>query len=215
MADLANTRVAQTRERHRPSLRWLKPAVVVGALVPLADMIVRALLGRLGANPIAEALNRLGLLAFILLIASLACTPLKLLFGVVWPMRLRRALGLVAFTYVSLHFAVYVLLDRRGAPETLLEDVLKRPFIAVGTLAFVLLIPLAATSTAASVKRLGAARWRRLHRLAYLAAGLAALHFIWRVKRDLSEPLTYAVLLAFLLLVRFTDSTPKRRAREQ
>jgi sulfoxide reductase heme-binding subunit YedZ len=209
MAGAANTQVRSARELRRPPLRWLEPAVVVGALVPLADMLVRAFLGKLGANPIAEALNHLGLLAFILLIASLACTPLKLLFGVVWPMRLRRALGLLSFTYACLHFLVYVLLDRRGASDTLLADVLERPFILVGTLAFVLLIPLAATSTKASVKRLGAARWRSLHRLAYVAAGLAALHFIFRVKRDLSEPLTYAVLLGLLLVVRFTHAKPK------
>ena len=197
------------RPRRKPSLRWLQPAVLVGALVPLADMIARAVLGKLGANPIAEVLNRLGLLALIFLIASLACTPVKLMFEVGWPIRLRRTLGLLSFAYASLHLGVYVLLDRRGAPESLLEDVLKRPFIAVGTLAFALLVPLAATSTAASVKRLGAARWRKLHRLAYLAAGLGALHFIWRVKRDLSEPLTYAALLAFLLLVRFAHERRK------
>jgi sulfoxide reductase heme-binding subunit YedZ len=184
--------------------------VLAGAAVPLVDMAVRSALGKLGANPIAEALNRLGLLGLIFLLASLACTPLKLLWGLTWPMRLRRTLGLLAFALVSMHFAVYVLLDRRGATEPLLEDLAKRPFISVGTLAFVLLIPLALTSTAASVKRLGAARWRKLHRLAYLAAGLGVLHFVWRVKRDLTEPLAYAAVLALLLLVRFSGRKPSR-----
>ena len=205
---MAEAQVAGTRPRRRPSLRWLEPAVLAGAAVPLVDMAVRVALGKLGANPIAEALNRLGLLGLIFLVASLACTPLKLLWGITWPMRLRRTLGLLAFAFVSLHFALYVLVDRRGAQESLLEDLAKRPFISVGMLAFVLLIPLALTSTAASVKRLGAARWRKLHRLSYLAAGLGVLHFVWRVKRDLSEPLAYAAVLVVLLLVRVRAQKP-------
>jgi sulfoxide reductase heme-binding subunit YedZ len=206
----ASTAQRLPRVRRAAALGWLKPAVLVGALVPLADMVVRASSGRLGANPISEVLNRLGLLALIFLLASLACTPLKLLFHVGWPMQLRRMLGLLAFFYVSLHFGVYVLLDRRGASESLLEDLAKRPFITVGTLAFLLLVPLAATSTAGAVKRMGAARWRRLHRLAYAAAGLGALHFLWRVKRDLTEPLVYAAILALLLAVRYMNRKPAR-----
>jgi methionine sulfoxide reductase heme-binding subunit len=176
--------------------------VLVGALVPLVELIRRAATGGLGANPVSEALNRLGLLALIMLIASLACTPLRLLYGFSWPIRLRRMLGLLAFGYATLHIGVYLLLERRGALDSFVDDVLKRPFISVGMLAFLLLVPLAATSTAASVKRLGAARWRRLHRLAYVAGGLATLHFVWRVKSDLREPLIYAGLLAVLLAVR-------------
>jgi sulfoxide reductase heme-binding subunit YedZ len=179
--------------------------------VPLVDLLRRASTGGLGANPVSEALNRLGLLALIMLIASLACTPLKHLYGWTWPLRLRRMLGLLAFGYATLHVGVYLLLEQRGALDSLAEDLVKRPFITVGMAAWLLLVPLAATSTAASVKRLGAQRWRRLHRLAYLAAGLGALHFLWRVKSDLREPLVYACVLAGLLLVRVVHA--RRRSR--
>jgi sulfoxide reductase heme-binding subunit YedZ len=184
--------------------------VLVGALVPLADLVRRAAMGGLGANPVSEALNKLGLLALIMLIASLACTPLKHLYGWTWPMRLRRMLGLFAFGYATLHLGVYLLLERRGALDSFVEDVVKRPFISVGMLAWLLLVPLALTSTAASVKRLGAARWRRLHRLAYVAGGLGALHFIWRVKSDLREPTLYACVLGALLLVRVMHARRKQ-----
>jgi sulfoxide reductase heme-binding subunit YedZ len=195
----------------RRSLAWLKPGVFVGALIPLLDLAVRGLRGGLGANPISEALNRLGLLALIFLIASLACTPLKRVFGWATPMRLRRMLGLFAFTYASLHFAVYLLLDRLGASASLSEDLAGRPFISVGFLAWLLLVPLAITSTPGMIKHLGAARWRRLHRLAYLAAGLAVVHFLWRVKRDQSEPLVYGLVLLALLAMRFMRARSSRQ----
>jgi methionine sulfoxide reductase heme-binding subunit len=181
---------------------WLKPGVLLGGLVPLVDMSVRAATGALGANPVSEALNRLGMLALIFLLASLACTPLKLVFEWTWPPRLRRMLGLFAFFYASLHFLVYVGLERLGAQATLLEDLAERPFISVGFLAFLLLVPLALTSTKGMIKRLGAARWRKLHRLAYVAATLGILHFTWRVKRDITEPMAYAAVLALLLGIR-------------
>jgi sulfoxide reductase heme-binding subunit YedZ len=191
-----------SEKRRKSSLAWLKPGVLVGSLIPLLDLLVRARYGGLGANPVSEALNRLGLLALIFLIASLACTPLKNL-GWATPMRLRRMLGLLAFSYASLHFAVYLLLDRLGATSTLREDLSERPFISVGFLAWLLLVPLAATSTAGMIKRLGAARWRMLHRLAYAAAGLGVLHFVWRVKRDDTEPILYGLVLLTLLTMRF------------
>jgi sulfoxide reductase heme-binding subunit YedZ len=178
---------------------WLKPGVLVGALVPPLLMGVRALQGGLGANPIAAALHQFGLLALIFLVASLSATPLKRLLGWTWPMRLRRLLGLLAFFYASLHLLTYVALDRAGELATLLEDLTKRPFISVGFAAWLLLVPLAATSTKAMVKRLGFARWQRLHRLSYVAAALAALHFVWSVKKDVREPLVYGVLLTVLL----------------
>ncbi|MFT3925535.1 MAG: protein-methionine-sulfoxide reductase heme-binding subunit MsrQ [Myxococcales bacterium] len=188
--------------RRKPSLAWLKPGVLVGSSIPLLDLVLRASRGELGANPVSEALNRLGLLALIFLIASLACTPLKL-FGWATPMRLRRMLGLLAFFYASLHFGVYLFLDRLGAQSSLTQDLTERPFISAGFLAWLSLVPLAATSTAGMIKRLGAARWRKLHRLAYVAAGLGALHFVWRVKRDVTEPVIYGLVLLCLLAVRF------------
>jgi len=192
--------------------RWLGPGVLLGSLVPLAWLCVDALHGRLGADPVAVALNRLGLLALILLIASLCTTPARLWFGVTWPLRLRRQLGLSAFFYACLHFGVYAVVDQGLAWGAIVADVVERPFITVGFSALVLLIPLAITSTQRMRKRLGGPRWQRLHRLVYLAAGLACLHFVWRVKRDLSEPLVYAALLAILLWIRWDHRAKKLRA---
>jgi sulfoxide reductase heme-binding subunit YedZ len=176
--------------------------VFVGSLVPLAYILIQALRGKLGANPIAEGLNNLGLIALIFLIGSLACTPLKTLFGWGWPVRLRRMLGLFAFFYASLHLLTYTGLDQSLDLRAVWKDVTKRPFIFVGMAAFAAMVPLALTSTAASVKRMGSTAWKRLHRLAYLAALLGAVHFYLRVKKDVREPLIYAAILAILLLVR-------------
>jgi methionine sulfoxide reductase heme-binding subunit len=181
---------------------WLKPAVFVGALVPLAAILLRATTGALGADPIAEALNLLGLVALIFLVASLACTPLKTLLGWTWPIRIRRELGLFAFFYALVHASTYLGLDQGFDFRAVWADVTKRKFIFVGFAAFLLLIPLAATSTRAAVRRLGFVVWKRIHRLAYLAATLGAIHFFWRVKRDTREPLAYAAVLTLLLLVR-------------
>lgn len=181
---------------------WLKPGVLIGGLVPLALLITRALRHTLGADPIAIALNQLGLLALIFLFASLAATPLKLMFGLTWGLRIRRMLGLFAFFYASLHVGLYVGVDQGFDLGAIVADVTERKFITAGFAAYVLLIPLAATSTQAMLKRLGARRWRRLHKLAYVSAVLAAVHFIWRVKLDLSQPAAYALVLALLFAIR-------------
>ncbi len=177
-------------------LPWLKPGLVVGALAPLTALALQAATGALGADPIAIALNRLGLLALILLVASLMCTPLKLFFGWTWPLRVRRALGLLAFTYAAAHVLLYSVVDQGLELSAIVADVVKRPFITVGFVAFVLLVPLAWTSTDAAVRRLGFERWQRLHRLTYVASSLGALHFFLRVKKDVSEPLVVVLLLA-------------------
>lgn len=183
------------------SRAWLKPAVVTGALLPLGALTAEGLLGRLGANPIAELLNAFGLLALALLVMSLACTPLRL-FGATWAAQLRKALGLLGFLYAVLHLGVYVVLDQGLTLSAIAADVLKRPFITVGMLALVLLIPLAVTSTKGMVKRLGGARWRSLHRLVYLIVPLGVVHFVLRVKKDLTEPLIFGAIVAVLLAVR-------------
>src|SRR5262249_1875366 len=144
----------------------------------------------------------LGLTALVFLVASLACTPLREIFDWPWAVGLRRMLGLFAFFYALLHFATYALLDQRLDLPAIFADVTKRPFIILGFAAFVLLIPLAATSTAAAVRRLGFVRWKRLHRLAYAAGALAVIHFVLRVKADVREPVVYGVLLGALLLAR-------------
>lgn len=202
---------ASRAAKPRP-LAWLVPAVVTGALVPLPIMALRFYRGTLGANPIAEALNQLGLLALVLLLASLACTPLKILFAWNWPIRIRKSLGLIGFAYASIHVLTYSVLDQGLAWAAILDDILERNFIAVGLLAFLLLVPLAVTSTSGMLKRLGFARWKRLHRLAYVAAGLGVVHFFWRVKKDLSEPLLYGGILAALLAIRLLDYLRTRGA---
>jgi methionine sulfoxide reductase heme-binding subunit len=176
--------------------------VFVGSLAPALRLLVLGARGELGANPIATALNQLGLVALIFLIASLAATPLKAALGWTWPIRIRRMLGLYAFFYASLHFLTYLGLDQVLDLRAVFADITKRKFIAVGLTAFVLLVPLAVTSTDAMVRRLGFVRWKRLHRLVYVAAVLGVVHFIWRVKKDLSQPLTYGAVLAFLLAIR-------------
>jgi sulfoxide reductase heme-binding subunit YedZ len=181
---------------------WLNPGILVGATAPALSILMRARSGALGANPIAEALNELGLLALVLLIASLACTPLQTLFGWTWPIRARRLLGLLAFTYAALHLTVYAGLDQGLDVRAILSDVVKRKFIFVGFAAFVMLIPLAWTSTKGAVRRMGYVKWKRLHLLVYPAALCAVVHFVWRVKKDLSEPLVFAAILGALLLVR-------------
>jgi sulfoxide reductase heme-binding subunit YedZ len=191
---------------------WLKPGLLIGALVPLASIALRALTGSLNANPIAEVENELGLAALIFLIASLACTPARRVFGWTWPPRIRRDLGLLAFAYATLHVSVYLFLDQVLDLQAIFDDIVKRPFITAGFAAAVLLVPLAITSTKSSIRRLGFARWQRLHQLAYIAGVLAAIHFIWRVKIDVSQPLTYAGVLAALLLVRVLFWIASRRA---
>jgi len=176
--------------------------VFVGALVPVAAILFRAWRGELGANPIAQALNQLGLVALVFLVAALACTPLKTLFGWTWPIRLRRMLGLFGFFYGLLHVSTYTVLDQGLDWRAVWADVTKRKFIYVGASTFVLLVPLAVTSTSGALKRLGYARWKRLHRLAYVATVLGVIHFLWRVKRDVREPIVYGTVLAVLLLVR-------------
>jgi sulfoxide reductase heme-binding subunit YedZ len=199
--------------RRKVPLPWLKPGVFVGALVPLGGLALQLLRGTLGADPVAIGLNRLGLLALVLLLASLACTPAKLVFGWTWPIRLRRMLGLFAFFYASLHLITYVAIDQRFDWAVLWADVTQRKFMVVGFGAFLLLLPLALTSTDGSVRRLGYRRWKALHRLAYLAAVLAVVHFLWRVKLDIREPLLYALVLSALLLVRVVDAVRTRRAK--
>ena len=192
---------------------WLKPAVFIGSLVPLAATLLSVLRGELGANPIAEALNRLGLMALVFLIASLACTPLRSVLGWTWPIRLRRMLGLFAFFYALLHVTTYLGIDQTFRWRDILADITKRKFIFVGFLAFVLLIPLALTSTAAAVRRLGFVAWKRLHRLAYAAVILGVIHFIWRVKKDLREPVIYAIILGTLFVARLAVSLHARLKR--
>lgn len=216
---------AKRREKHSSSPRpippsppryaWLGPAVFTGAVMPLVSLILRAAQGRLGPNPISEALNQLGLLALIFLLATLALTPLRRLTGWPWPIRIRRMTGLFAFFYAALHFTCYLAIDQGFDLRVVWEDITRRPFILVGFTALVLLTPLAITSTNGWVRRLGARRWQRLHRLVYPAAVLAVVHFLWRVKADYTEPATYAAILAALLAFRMGDAARRRRGERE
>ena len=176
-----------------------KPVLFVLALVPLAFLVYRGMHNDLGANPV-ETLNRSTgdwVLRFLLL--TLAITPLRRLFGWNALLRYRRMLGLFAFFYVCLHFLSYAWLDQYFVLADIIKDVAKRPYITVGFACFLMLIPLAATSTNAMIRRLGARRWLALHRLVYLVGVGGIVHFLWLVKSDLREPLIYGAILAALL----------------
>lgn len=180
------------------------------ALAPLALLAADAAFHRLGANPIEAVLNRLGFWTLTFLTLSLAPTPLHRWGGPAWPLRLRRLLGVTAFAYAALHFAWYLGVDQFFDLQVVAADVVKRPFITVGFAALLLLLPLAVTSTDGWVRRLGFARWKALHRLAYAAALLGVVHFVWRVKADRLKPALFAVAIGLLLLARLRPAAAKR-----
>lgn len=180
---------------------WTKPTVFVLCLLPLAWLVFALLTDRLGANPIEALTRETGEWTLRFLLITLCMTPLRRYGGWVWPLRIRRMLGLFAFFYVCVHLTTYLWLDQFFDWQAIGHDILKRPFITVGMLGFVLLVPLAATSTNAMIKRLGR-NWQRLHRLIYAIAVLGVLHFWWLVKADVREPFVYALLLAVLLGMR-------------
>ena len=182
--------------------RFLKPPVFALCLAPFAWLVTRAVLNQLGANPIEKMLNALGWWALFMLVASLAMTPLQLVMGWNWPIRIRRMVGLFAFFYASAHLLVYAGGDNAFNWHDIWADVLKRKFMAVGFVAWLLLVPLAATSTTKMMQRLKFQRWKKLHRLAYVAAALGVVHFIWRVKRDETEPIRFGAILGVLLVLR-------------
>ena len=196
--------------------RLLKPLVFLAAASPLLWLAGRALRGALGPDPVAEVLNRLGLYTLVLLLCSLACTPVQLVLGWKWPLRVRRMLGLFAFFYASLHLSTYVAVDQGLDLASIGKDIVKRRFVTVGFAAWCCLLPLAVTSTQRWVKRLGFRRWKALHRLAYLAAVLAIFHFVWRFKTALLEPLIAGAVLFVLLAIRLIarrSSTPRLGAK--
>ncbi len=186
---------------------WL---MFVALALPLAWLVGLALTGGLGANPI-ETINRyLGDWALRMVLVALAATPLKILFGWRWPVQMRRMLGLWAFAYVTLHIANYVAIDQFFAWGDIWKDIIKRNFITVGMIAFVILAALAATSWNGAIKRMGAKSWLRLHKLVYVAAALGCLHYIWMVKADLLMPMIHSGVLAALLGVRLYHRFAKR-----
>jgi len=168
-------------------------------LVPLALLIAEGLAGHLGANPIEAVIRDLGDWALRFLVIALAVTPLRK--AARWPgiARYRRMLGLWAFAYAGLHMLSYVVLDQFFDWANILHEIVKHRFITVGMAAFVMLVPLVVTSTKGMVRRLGGARWRKLHRLVYIIGPLAVVHYFWMVKADIRQPLVYAGLICLLL----------------
>jgi sulfoxide reductase heme-binding subunit YedZ len=182
--------------------RLLKPAIFILALLPLALLVWNALHDGLGANPVEAITFETGEWGLRFLLITLCVTPLRRMTGWQVLARLRRMLGLFAFFYVCLHFLTYLVLDAFFDFRYILEDITDRTYITLGFTSFLLLIALAATSTDAMVRRLGGRRWRRLHKLAYVAATGGVLHFLWLVKADLREPLIYLGILLLLFAAR-------------
>jgi sulfoxide reductase heme-binding subunit YedZ len=188
----------------------LKPIVFLAALGPLALLGLDALHNNLGANPIEKITHQTGLCTLILLLVTLSITPLRRFTGINWLIQYRRMIGLFAFFYGCLHLTTYVWLDQSFDFHSIIKDVYKRPFITAGFTAFMLMVPLALTSTQGWIRRLGK-RWQLLHRLIYFSAAAGVIHFIWLVKKDLREPLTYATVFGILMAIRVVFWIQKSR----
>ncbi|MBI4788849.1 MAG: sulfoxide reductase heme-binding subunit YedZ [Chloroflexi bacterium] len=187
---------------------WLRIVVHAGAWIPLAWLVADGLLAQLGAEPIRAIILRTGKSALVLLVLSLACTPLNTVAGFRPALQVRRALGLYAFFYAAIHLTTFVAVDYALDLELLREAIFEKPYALVGLAAFSILLPLALTSTKGSMRRLGQT-WRRLHAWVYLAALLVIVHFVWLVKLDVREPLAYGAIVAALLAIRLS---PVRQA---
>ena len=188
---------------------WIRFALFASALIPAAVLAARAAGGDLGANPIESITHFTGDWTLNFLLITLAVTPLRRLTGWNRLVRYRRMLGLFTFFYACLHFLTWLVLDQFFDFEAMLRDIAKRPYITVGFTAFVLLIPLAATSTRGMVQRLGV-YWRRLHSCIYVIGILGVLHYLWLVKADIRTPLIYGAILFLLLLLRLPLPLPRR-----
>ena len=183
--------------------RWvIKPLVWIACLTPLAMLVYDGFTDNLTANPIEKITNETGIWTLRLIVATLAITPLRRLTGLNQLVNYRRLIGLFAFFYGSLHFTTFFFFDHQFDVAAMWQDVLKRPYITAGFTAFVLMIPLAVTSTSGWIRRLGGRRWNLLHRLIYFTALAAALHYFWKVKLDTTSPIYYGLIIIGLLAVR-------------
>jgi sulfoxide reductase heme-binding subunit YedZ len=193
----------------------IKPSIVVLGLTPLALLVWNVWHGHTSANPAEDILLTTGIWALRFLLATLAITPMRRLTGWNRLIQYRRMLGLMAFFYACVHLTSYLAFDRLFQFDEIAADIAKRPFITLGMLAFALMVPLAVTSTKGWIRRLGR-RWQALHRLVYLSAIAAALHFIWKVKVVVGEPIYYAAVLAILLVFRlYVRLGPALRGRQR
>lgn len=192
---------------HDRRLTWIKTGIFLVAMLPVAKLGIGACTDGLGANPIEKITRVTGYWTLTLLLITLTATPLRLMWKWHWPTRIRRMLGLFAFFYGSLHVLTYLILDQFFDWTAIAADIVERPYITVGFPSFILMIPLALTSSDRMIKRLGGKRWRWLHRLIYPIAIGGVAHYAWLVKKDLTNPLIFGTLLAILfgiqLLYRF------------
>ena len=184
------------------SKKWVEAPVFLVCLIPMGELVWRMYRQDLGANPVEYITHETGVWALRFLAITLAISPVRRLLR--WPelIRYRRMTGLFAFFYAWMHFMTYVVLDKMFDLPEMTKDILKRPFITIGLLALVLMIPLAITSTAGWIRRLGGKNWQRLHRLVYASALAGVIHYYWLVKSDVRHPLTYAGIIGALLLAR-------------
>ncbi len=190
----------------------VKILVWVGCLAPLARLGYKALPGGLTANPIEFITLSTGTWTLVFVMATLSITPLREFTGQNWLIKLRRLIGLFAFFYGFLHFMTYVWLDKFFDLHDMVHDVIKRPFITAGFLAFTLMIPLAVTSTSRAIRRMGGRKWQLLHRLIYLTGISAVVHYWWKVKADTRDPEIFALVLAVLLGCRVINWFMRRQA---
>jgi sulfoxide reductase heme-binding subunit YedZ len=209
-------RVSTSETRYEKLLvRWFKPVVFLACLGPLGRLGWKAYTGRLGANPIEVITHSTGDWILIFLLITLSISPLRKLTGMLWLIRYRRMFGLFAFFYATLHFLTYIWLDKFFGVHEMLADVAKRRFITVGFTGFVLLIPLALTSTQGWIRRLGGKRWQALHRLIYFSAIAGVIHYWWLVKADISKPAQYGFILALLLGYRIVQWVLRKTAAKK
>jgi len=193
--------------------KWTKVAVFLLCLVPFGELVWRIVKSELGANPVEFIQHATGDWTLRFLVFTLCITPFRKLFKLPDLIRFRRMLGLFAFFYVCLHFLTYLGPDQSFDLSAMWKDVARRPFITVGFLGFVLLIPMAITSTAGWIRRLGGKRWQMLHRAIYVSAVAGVIHFYWLVKSDVRKPLFYGALVAILLLWRLGSWFSRRRSQ--
>ena len=202
------------KQEDDPLIRWTKLVIFLACLVPLARLGWNAYHGLLGANPIEVITHATGDWTLRFLCLTLAITPARMLTKQYWLIRLRRMLGLFAMFYGTLHFTTYIWLDKFFDAHEMVKDVIKRPFITMGFTAFVLMIPLAITSTSGWIRRLGGKRWNVLHRLIYFSAIAGVIHYVWLVKKDVTKPLEYAAIITVLLGYRLaTWAIPRLTSR--
>lgn len=194
--------------------RVVKPLVYLACLAPLSLLLYDFYRDELGANPVETITNTTGIWTLRFIVITIAITPLRWATGVNQLIHYRRALGLFAFFYGSLHFLTYFILDHQMQFEGLWDDVVKRPYITAGFTAFVLMIPLAITSTTGWIRRMGGKRWNLLHRLVYITALAAVLHYFWKVKLDATYPIYYGIGVASLLGIRLWRTYGPRPASQ-